>query len=80
MGSVDKNDKLRSTFALGKHHKFKKYSVKLMLFLMDIALTNSWIYYKLVNPDKCKKNEARADFFLSIAQHMVQPGYDWVSK
>jgi hypothetical protein len=30
MGGVDKHDKLRSTFSLGKHHKFKKYYVKLM--------------------------------------------------
>ncbi len=51
MGGVDKHDKLRSTFALGKHHKLKKYYVKLTLFLMDIMLTNSWIYYKLVNPE-----------------------------
>ncbi len=80
MGGVDKHDKLRSTFALGKFHKFKKYYVKLMLFLMDIALTNSWIYYKLVNAEKSKKSEARADFFLAIAQDLVRPGYDWASK
>ncbi len=52
MGGVDKHDKLRSTFSLGKHHKFKKYYVKLMLFLVDVTMTNSWIYYKLVNPIK----------------------------
>jgi hypothetical protein len=63
MGGVDKHDKLRSTFALGKHHKFKKYYVKLMLFLVDIALTNSWIYYKMVNPDSTGGSESRADFF-----------------
>ncbi len=80
MGGVDKHDKLRSTFALGKHHKFKKYYVKLMLFLMDIAMTNSWIYYKLVNPSKCRKNESRADYFLSIAEHLVRPGFDWATK
>jgi hypothetical protein len=80
MGGVDKHDKLRSTFSLGKHHKFKKYYVKLMLFLVDVAMTNSWIYYKLINPDKCKKSEARADYFLSIAQHLVRPGYDWSAK
>lgn len=47
---------------------------------MDIALTNSWIYYKLTNPTKCKKSEARADFFLSIAERLVCPGYDWAAK
>ena len=63
MGGVDKHDKLRSPFALGKHHKFKKYYVKLMLFLVDIALTNSWIYYKMVNLDSTSGSESRADFF-----------------
>ena len=80
MRGVEKHDKLRSTFSLSKHHKFKKYYVKLMLFLVDVAMTNSWIYYKLVNPDKCKKSEARADYFLSIAQYLVRPGYDWSAK
>ena len=80
MGGVDKHDKLRSTFALGKHHKFKKYYVKLMLFLVDIAMTNSWIYYRMTNPSKCKKSESRANFFLAIAEHLVRPGYDWAAK
>jgi hypothetical protein len=80
MGGVDRHDKLCSTFSLGKHHKFKKYFVKFMLFIINIALTNSWIYYKLTNPTKCKKSEARADFFLSIAEHLVRPGYDWAAK
>ena len=62
MGGVDKHDKLRSTFALGKHHKWKKYYVKLMLFLIDIALTNSWIYYKLVNKDCTKKKKQELSF------------------
>jgi hypothetical protein len=69
MGGVDKHDKLRSTFSFGKRHKLKKYYVKLLLFLVDISLTNSWLYYKLVNEEKLKKNgESRADFFLCVAQ------------
>ncbi len=33
---------------------------------MDIALTNSRLYYKLVNEEKLKKNgESRADFLIS---------------
>jgi hypothetical protein len=62
MGGVDKHDKLRSTFSLGTHHKLKKYYVELMLFLLDIVLTNSWIYYKLVNKDFTKKKEAKPSF------------------
>jgi hypothetical protein len=34
MGGVDKHDKLWTTFALGKSHKFKKFYVKLLLFFM----------------------------------------------
>jgi hypothetical protein len=45
MGGVDHHDHLYSTFSLCKKHHFKKYYVKLVLFLMDIRLTNSWIYY-----------------------------------
>jgi hypothetical protein len=80
MGGVDKHDKLHSTFALGKHHKFKKYYVKLMLFLFDTALTNSWIYYKLKNKKKTKQAESRAKFFLSLAAKLVKPDVDLASK
>jgi hypothetical protein len=27
-----------------------------------------------------QKSEARADYFLSIAQHLVRPGSDWSAK
>ena len=36
IGGVDIHDKLQITFALGKRHKFEKYYVKLLLFLVDI--------------------------------------------
>jgi hypothetical protein len=81
MGGVDKHDKLRSMFSLGKRHKLKKYYVKLVLFLVDISLTNSWLYYKLVNEEKLKRNgESRADFFLSLAQAMVCQTTYWEAK
>jgi hypothetical protein len=80
MGGVDKHDKLRSIFSLGKYHKFKKYFVKLWLFLVDIALTNCWIYNSICHPEKTSKLESREDFFLSIAQDLVHPGYDWAAK
>jgi RNA polymerase subunit RPABC4/transcription elongation factor Spt4 len=81
MGGVDKHDKLWSTFLLEKGHKMKKYYVKLLLFLVDIALTNSWLLYKLVNEEKLQKGgESRADFFLSISRAMVSPDTDWEAK
>ncbi|MFN9981317.1 MAG: hypothetical protein ACK53Y_15435, partial [bacterium] len=81
MGGADKHDKLRSTFSFGKRHKLKKYYVKLLLFLVDISLTSSWSYYKLVNEEKLKKNEeSKADFFLCVAQAMGCPTTDWAAK
>jgi hypothetical protein len=64
MGGVDRHDRLRSSFSLGKAHKFKKYYIKLLLFVMDVAFTNSWVYYSLANPEDAKKDGARANFFL----------------
>jgi hypothetical protein len=72
VGGVDKHDKLQSTFALGKQHKFKKYCVKLLLFLVDVALASSWIYYKLASPGAVKKEESRANIFLMLAKEMVR--------
>jgi hypothetical protein len=80
MGGVDKHDKLRNTFALGKRHNFKKYYVKLLLFLVDIALTNSWIYYKLANNEEAKCNESRANFFVKVATEMVRQDINWEEK
>jgi hypothetical protein len=77
MGGVDRHDRLHSTFSLCKRLKFKKYYVKLLLFLVDIGLSNAWAYYKLSNEDKCKKEGARADFFQVIAECMVNSNTNW---
>jgi hypothetical protein len=80
MGGVDKHDRLRNSFALGKRHKYKKYYVKLMLFLIDIALTNAWIYYKMAHTEEADMDESRADFFVNIASEMVRQDIDWATK
>jgi hypothetical protein len=55
MGGVDHHDRLRSTFSLCKAHKLRKYYMKLFLFLLDVGITNAWIYYKMANPASSKK-------------------------
>lgn len=77
MGGLDRHDRLRSTFSLCKKHKFKKYYVKLLLFIMDVGLMNSWIYYKLCNEGKTTKEGSHADFFQSIAEMMVNTDVNW---
>jgi len=77
MGGVDRHDQLRSSFSLCKAHHFKKYYVKLMLFLVDIGLTNAWIYYKKCNKELCAKEGSRANFFQSVAEEMVNVNAKW---
>jgi hypothetical protein len=77
MGGVDQHDRLRSTFSLCKTHHYKKYYIKLMLFLLDIGLTNAWIYYKMCNEDICGKDGSRASFFQSVAESMVNISTKW---
>jgi hypothetical protein len=77
MGGVDRHDRLRSTFSLCKRHKFKKYYVKLLLFIIDIGMMNAWVYYKMCHEDTCNKEGARADFFQTIAECMVNSETNW---
>jgi len=77
MGGVDRHDRLQSIFSLGKQHKFKKYYVKLMLFLVDIALTNAWIYYQMANDQVGEKAGDRADFYIRIASDMIHQDLDF---
>ncbi|MGH7974333.1 MAG: hypothetical protein ACREBR_02310, partial [bacterium] len=81
MQAVDRHDQLRALFSLCKRHGFKKYYVKIILALIDIALTNAAIHYFLANPadDGKRKDDARADFLESIANAMIDPSTMWTS-
>ena len=76
MRGVNCHDWLCSTFSLGKWHKFRKYYVKLSLFLVDIALTNGWIYYKLSHEKLGEKYGDKADFYIQLANEMIQQDID----
>jgi hypothetical protein len=80
MGGVDRHDMLRSLFSLCKAHKFRKYFVKLFLFILDVGLTNAWIYCNLSNPESTKKYGSRADFFQSVAEAMVNVNANWYNR
>jgi hypothetical protein len=76
MAGVDQHDHLWSSFSLGKAHKIKKYYIKLLLFVMDVALTNSWVYYSLANPDDVNKDGAiligNQSIKTIVGNHLVQ--------
>jgi hypothetical protein len=77
MGGVDRHDQLQTLFALGKNLKFRKYYVKLFLFLFDVGMTNAWIHYSECHPEVKDMYATRSDFFQSIAEAMVNPIMDW---
>jgi hypothetical protein len=77
MGGVDIHDRLHSTFSICKKHKFKKYYVKLFLFLLDVGITNAWIYYKLSRPEMKDRGTSRAEFYQLLAESLVNPSINW---
>ena len=77
MHAVDRHDQLRDTFSLCKRHNFKKYYQKIGLGLLDMALVNAWIHYKLANAEKCKTKCARYSFMNSLANALIKT--DWTT-
>jgi len=72
MQAVDRHDQLREGFSLSARHGFKKYYQKIALGLIDMAIVNAWIHYKLVNPDKCTTERARYEFMDSLADSFLE--------
>lgn len=79
MQAVDRHDQLRQTFSLADRHDFKKYYVKIILGLVDMALVNAWIHYKLVNNSggECDKDASRYNFMDSLAESLLLT--DWAN-
>jgi hypothetical protein len=77
MGGVDRHDGLRMKFSLHDSNHFKKYHHSLYLCLFDIGTTNGCISYLLRNTHLKQKQNARADFYESIADAMLSEETDW---
>ena len=76
---VDRHDQYRALFSLCKNHGFKKYSMKLMLALLDISLTNAVFHFKLHWKDSDCPNSrmSRADFLQDIAKKLISSNREW---
>jgi len=70
MDGVDRHDQYRSLLSLCSRHKFKKYSVKLYLALLDLSITNALLHYKL-RWQGAKTNVRGADFMEYIAMLLL---------
>jgi hypothetical protein len=71
MQAVDRHDQLRERFPLCSRHGFKKYYQKIALGLIDMAVVNAWIHYKLVNPEKCSNELARYEFMDALVSLLL---------
>jgi Transposase IS4 len=73
MQAVDRHDQLRTTFSLADRHGFKKYYVKMALGIIDMAIVNAWIHFKMANPEICNNNivHARSDFIDHLADQLI---------
>jgi hypothetical protein len=72
MQAVDRHDQLREGFSLAGRHGFKKYYQKIALGLIDMAVVNAWIHYRLVHPEKCSKERARYEFMDTMANSLLE--------
>ena len=76
MQGVDRHDQLRAKFSLVGRHGFKKYYVKIILGLMDMAITNAYIHFKMANPEKCKHRKARNNFLNKLGDSFLKTNWD----
>ena len=72
----------RSAFSFCGCHEFKKYYIKLLLVLIDMAMMNASMHYFLRNPDKVgvDKQWQRATFSADIADALLDTMTDWRSQ
>ena len=77
MQGVDRHDQLRKLFSTADRHGFKKYYMKLFLGLLDMAMVNAWLHYKMVNPAVAKQRHARRDFMEDLANALFKEDWDY---
>ena len=66
MGCVNKSDQMKLFYEITR--KSKKWSHRLLWHFIDVTLVNSFIIFKLLNPNKDLKLK---DFRLSVADELI---------
>ena len=79
MDGVDRHDQYRMLFSMCSRHGFKKYPVKLILALFDIALTNAVLHFKLRwdGTNDPFSRMSRVDFMQDIADKLISTNREW---
>ena len=76
MHTVDRHDQLHQLLLLSSRHGFKKYYIKIMLGIVDMALVNAFILYKITDPTKCESSTAQYEFMDAVGDAMLSNDWD----
>ena len=77
---MDRHDQYRSLRSLCSRHGFKKYPVKLMLALVDIAIINANLHFNLQWKGVVGSpigSLSRVDFFTKIPEMLMSHDRKW---
>jgi hypothetical protein len=77
MQGVDQFNKLLTLYSLASL-KFDKYYKKIAMVLLDFALTNAYLQYKIANEDTMDKKYRRVTFMERLQDQMIET--DWAEK
>lgn len=68
MGGVDRFDQFKQCYAIGR--RSVKWWPRIMYFLIDLAIVNSYIAYKVSKGAKCRQDQF--SFRLNLAKQLIQ--------
>ena len=77
MQGVDQFNKLLTLYPLASL-KFDKYYKKIAMVLLDFALTNAYLHYKIANEETMDKKYRRVTFMERLQDQMIET--DWAEK
>jgi len=77
MQGVDQFNKLLTLYPMASL-KFDKYYKKIAMVLLDFALTNAYLHYKIANKDTVDNKYRRVTFMERLQEQMIET--DWAEK
>ena len=77
MQGVDQFNKLLTLYPMASL-KFDKYYKKIAMVLLDFALTNAYLHYKITNKDTVDNKYRRVTFMERLQEQMIET--DWAEK
>ena len=77
MQGVDQFNKLLTLFSLA-NLKFDKYYKKIAMVLLDFAITNAYLHFKIANEKKMDRKYSRVMFMENLQEQMIN--VDWSER